>query len=75
MKNRKFTEVSLKDPFGGIEPPAELPPRKVINVHGREEHEALLKDAKMCGELGIDQIYETMIYLNRWGGWLKDEQL
>jgi hypothetical protein len=60
------------DEFRGIDPPADLPPVTYINVHGRKEHEAILKDAKKCEELGVDQFYETMVYLKRWGGWLKD---
>lgn len=61
------------DGFGGIDPPAHLPPTRCINVHGREEHEAVLRDADKCKELGVDQFYETMVYLRRWGGWLRDE--
>ena len=56
----------------GIDPPAQQIERVVINVNGREEHEAIIKDALKCKELGIDQLYETMVYLNRWGGWLND---
>lgn len=54
----------------GVDPPAHLPERIVVNVNGREEHEAVIRDAAKCKELGIDQLYETMVYLNRWGGWL-----
>ena len=61
-----------KDPFGGIKPPAELPPVKWINIRGRREHEAIIKDAAWCKELGLDQMYETMIYLKRWGDWLSE---
>ena len=57
----------------GIDPPAHLPERKVINVNGREEHEAILKDAAKCEELGLDQMFEVIIYLKRWGGWLNDQ--
>ena len=59
-----------KDEFGGIDPPAELPETKWINVRGRAEHEAIIRDAAWCKELGLDQYYETMVYLKRWGGWL-----
>lgn len=60
-----------KDPFSaGIEPPAELPETKYINVRGRVEHEAVIRDAELCKELGLDQMYEIMIYLKRWGSWL-----
>jgi len=59
-----------EDQFGGIDPPAEIPETKWINVQGREEHEAIIKDAAWCEELGLDQIYETLVYLKRWGGWL-----
>lgn len=58
----------------GIHPPSELLPIKWINVSGREEHEAVLKDPVKCEELGLDQYYEMMIYLNRWGGWMTDEE-
>lgn len=58
--------------FGGIDPPAELPPVKTIDVHGREEHEALLKDELKMLSLGLDPYYERMVYLRRWGGWLND---
>lgn len=45
---------------------------KWINVKGREEHEELLRDAEKCAELGLDQYYEVMVYLKRWGGWLNE---
>lgn len=57
----------------GIDPPAELPSVTYINVNGREEHEALLKDKAKMLELGLDPVYETIVYLKRWGGWLKDQ--
>ena len=66
----------MKEPItfsDGINPPPDLPPRKEINVHGRKEHEALLKDFAKCKELGLDIIYESIVYLKRWGGWLEDE--
>ncbi len=68
MNNEKFTLEN-----SGIDPPAELPHIRYVNVNGRKEHEAFLKDAEKCKEHGLDQIYETIIYLKRWGGWLKDE--
>lgn len=54
----------------GEHPPGELPPRKVINVNGREEHEALLRDTDKMWLLGLDPTFEKMIYLKRWGSWL-----
>jgi hypothetical protein len=54
----------------GIDPPAQIMETEFINVNGRAEHEALLKDPKKCEELGLDHYYETMVYLERWGGWL-----
>lgn len=67
--------MSELDPLSnaGIDPPDELPPVKYINVSGREEHEAILKDSQKCKDLGLDIFYETIVYLRRWGGWLKDE--
>ena len=65
-------ECKCSDPLGGVDPPAELPPIKVINVNGREEHEALLRDEAKMLELGLDPIYERMVYLTRWGGWLNE---
>ena len=60
-----------EDPlFEGEDPPAQLPEVKYINVRGREEHEAVIRDAELCKELGLDQMYETMVYLKRWGSWL-----
>jgi hypothetical protein len=47
-----------------------VPERKHINIRGREEHEAVIKDAEWCKELGLDQTYEICVYLKRWGGWL-----
>ncbi len=58
----------------GVNPPAERPPVTYINVKGREEHEAFLKDSQKCQDHGLDQMYEIMVYLKRWGGWLKDEK-
>jgi hypothetical protein len=71
---KKYSCLSKKtDPFcEGIDPPAHLPERRYVNVRGREEHEAIIKDAAFCKELGLDQIYETMVYLKRWGGWLQN---
>ena len=63
-----------KDEFGGIDPPAQLPVPNWINVNGREEHEAILKNPAKCKELGLDIYYETMVYLKRWGGWLDGEK-
>lgn len=63
------------DPFcEGAVPPKEHLERKTINVHGRKEHEAIVKDTKKCQELGLDRIYETMVYLKRWGSWLDEEE-
>ena len=47
---------------------------KWINVRGREEHEAVLLDKSLCKELGLDQAYEIMIYLKRWGGFLCEKE-
>lgn len=58
------------DEFMGMEPPGRVLERKTINIRGREEHEAIIKDATWCEELGIDQAYEIMVYLKRWGSWL-----
>ncbi len=58
---------------GGIWPPSQMPERREINVNGREEHEALLRDPDKMKELGLDPIYEIMVYLKRWGSLLKDE--
>ena len=63
----------LRPASDGIDPPAHLPETKYINVRGREEHEAVLKDRTLCEELGLDQIYETLVYLQRWGGWLGED--
>ena len=63
----------IPDSFGGIDPPAGIPETKWIDVNGREEHEAVIKDSAKCKELGIDQYFETMVYLKRWGGWLNDQ--
>lgn len=58
-------------PLSDVEdPPAELPPVRLINVNGRREHEEFLKDSQKCRDHGIDQAYETIVYLKRWGGWL-----
>jgi hypothetical protein len=51
-------------------PASELPPVKWVNIRGREEHEAVIRDAALCNELGLNQVYEMMSYLRRWGGWL-----
>lgn len=49
----------------GIDPPVEQIAIRYIDVNGREEHEALLKDYEKCKELGLDQVYEIFVYLNR----------
>lgn len=65
--------AKLKTLDEGEDPPAHEIPRKIINVNGREKHEAILKNAEKCAELGLDQMYEIIVYLNRWGGWLSDQ--
>lgn len=72
---KKITHLNLKPiPLEdcGICPPTQEIETKWINVRGRREHEALIKDGDKCRELGLDQIYETIVYLKRWGDWLKD---
>ena len=53
-----------------VDSSAENIPVKWINVRGRAEHEAIIKDESWCKELGLDQVYEIRVYLNRWGEWL-----
>lgn len=60
------------DGFGGIDPPAHELPVKYVNVQGREEHEAMLRDHPKMISLGLDPYFETIVYLKRWGGWLND---
>lgn len=45
-----------------IDPPLLEIERVFVNVKGREEHEAIIKDAIKCEGLGLDQIYETIVY-------------
>lgn len=71
-----FKLSSEKEPIplgDGDNPPAEKIPVNYINVNGREEHEAMLRDPEKMQSLGLDPYFETMIYLKRWGGWLNDE--
>jgi len=63
-------QINLIPLCEGEDPPAQMLTRKTHNVNGRVEHEAILKSAYKCAELGVDQMYETLIYLKRWGGWL-----
>ncbi len=77
--NNKYSQIKLPSdpiPLGddGIDPgPDRLPMPTLVNVNGREEHEAMLKDSEKMISLGLDPYFETMVYLQRWGGWLKDE--
>lgn len=62
-------------PLGdGIDPPEEMLSVNWINVNGREEHEAMLKDHEKMISIGLDPYFETIVYLKRWGSWLKDEK-
>lgn len=69
---KKFSHLKLpSEPISlidGIDPPEELPEVKWVNVKGREEHEAMLKDFDRMMSLGLDPYFETMVYLKRWGG-------
>ena len=56
--------------FEEIDPPSERPETNWINIKGRVEHEELLRDPKKMFSLGLDPIYEKMVYLKRWGSWL-----
>jgi hypothetical protein len=62
--------TTLKD---GIDPPVELPEVRWINVRGREEHEAMLRDYEKMISLGLDPYYEKMVYIKRWGSFLSDK--
>jgi hypothetical protein len=65
----------LSLPDDGIDPgPHRLPMPTLIEVHGREQHESMLKDHEKMLSLGLDPYYETMVYLHRWGGWLQMEK-
>jgi hypothetical protein len=66
--------TSEVDPFGGTEPPAQLPSRKAIDVKGRREHESFLFDEEKCAQHGLDVVYERMVYLRRWGSYLTDDE-
>lgn len=67
-----FTHLNLvgKRMENGVGLPSDQPEIKWINIRGREEHEAIISNAEWCEELGLDQAYEIMIYLKRWGSWL-----
>lgn len=58
----------------GINPPDKLPETKYINVNGRKEHEDLIRNTEKCAEIGLDQYFEIMVYLKRWGGWLNETE-
>lgn len=47
---------------------------KWVNVRGRAEHEAVLLDKELCQSLGLDQAYEIMVYLKRWGSFLSEQE-
>jgi len=47
---------------------------KWVNVRGRSEHEAVLLDKDLCNSLGLDQAYEIMVYLKRWGRFLCEKE-
>jgi hypothetical protein len=75
----KFTHLNSKlkplvDEFGGVNPPSELPLIRQVNVNGREEHEELLRNEQKMLSLGLDPIYERIVYLKRWGGWLHENK-
>ena len=56
--------------FDDVNPRAHLPEVKWINIRGRVEHEAIIRDEEWCKDLGLDQSYEITVYLKRWGSWL-----
>lgn len=72
-----YTHLNLvrRSMENNIDLPAQLPETRWINVRGRQEHEAIIKDAAWCEELGLDQAYEVMVYLKRWGSWLDEQSL
>lgn len=70
---KRFSHMNAKPiPLGSprIDPPPQLLETRYIDVQGREEHEALLRDTNKMWELGLDPCYEKMVYLRRWGSWL-----
>lgn len=77
MENRRFYRISLGEPKPLINEDldclSETVSVKYIDVKGREEHEAILKDENKMLALGLDPYYERITYLKRWGGWLRNE--
>lgn len=74
VKRSQFSNLGQKiiPLHDNVNPPSEMIPTKWVNIKGRKEHEAIIKDAKKCEELGLDQHYEIMVYLKRWGNWLEN---
>lgn len=76
--SRRYTNISaeLKPLIDGITSgPEKLPSPTWVNVHGRKEHEALLRNPEKMKELGLDPYYEQMVYLKRWGAYLFSDEI
>ena len=71
----KWTDITNKKliPLEENNPNHHPIPVEYIEVNGRKEHEAIIKDSQKCKDLNIDQDFEIMVYLNRWGDWLDKE--
>jgi len=62
--------MNKEENFNSIYPPVNTPEKRIINVKGRQEHEELLRDSHRMYALGLDPVYEKLVYLKRWGSWL-----
>lgn len=71
--NNKFSQIKILPEPIPLDPPSEMLPEPIwINVNGREEHEAMLRNPEKMKSLGLDPIFETIKYIQRWGGWLNE---
>jgi hypothetical protein len=69
MSEFTYHNAILK-PLDAEHAPAHELPVRYVDVNGREEHEAMLRDVPKMQSLGLDPLYERVIYLRRWGSWI-----
>lgn len=65
MNRYRKISTALKPLVEGVNPGKDPVPEAKWMYVTHEDHMRLLKDPKRCEELGLDWVYETLVYAHR----------
>ena len=65
-----MTDPALQPLLEGLTPPDSALECSYHLVNGRQEHEDLLRNPKLCKELGLDLFFERTVFYHQYGVWI-----